>query len=543
MKAQQIIESPDTVYLPSGYTLSYDCGDYSFGFVGANPDVYDDTTHPICIISRSNEKHWEMAKYVRQCLKGVPLSKHLLTYGGSAKDVINQVKNSSFGEFYRTDLFPAGRVWEENEVISFWGTREQVQPFIGMLKKAFLELLSLDISGFDFDYSGRTISAYRDALAKAHVTPQDLTPQEKGAVQQFRGTPTQAEPKGLGAWEKAARVQNVPFKRLGDSVNKAQQIIDLLETEINDATYADAVERGDMAEARQMVNAAAYKAGYTTPGTHITDSEFTSFDPAKFGKHDFGFFGKGIYFGAGHWNTANAKKRAIWYPSGLEGKYTHHVYLKLGKNLRQFAGEQHVGQGIGKYDSMSIRDPHTGTDSEYVVRYPSQVKSADPVTYNSAGLVPLSKRFNSQSDDIRESSFSVQVSLGKTAFSTKTDDVNRDDAAARSEHTSPHTLESSDGRIHGETGLPLNSDGTVTLYHGTTRENASIIRKTGILKSAGEPDVYLTTAKEGTGYGDGTSVAVRIDPHRLILDDEFPNGRKDFRVAGKSVRVAFDGSP
>jgi len=45
------------------------------------------------------------------------------------------------------------------------------------------------------------------------------------------------------------------------------------------------------------------------------------------------------------------------------------------------------------------------------------------------------------------------------------------------------------------TGLPLNSDGTVTLYHGTTKAGAEEITRTGRLKSAGEPDVYLSTSK------------------------------------------------
>jgi hypothetical protein len=97
-------------------------------------------------------------------------------------------------------------------------------------------------------------------------------------------------------------------------------------------------------------------------------------------------------------------------------------------------------------------------------------------------------------------------------------------------------------KIDPETGLTLNSDGTVTVYHGTTKEAAKKIRATGVIKSAGEPDVYFTTAKDGTGYGDGTVVAVNIDPSKLQLDDEFPDGRKDFRVevgSAKALKVKF----
>ena len=108
--------------------------------------------------------------------------------------------------------------------------------------------------------------------------------------------------------------------------------------------------------------------------------------------------------------------------------------------------------------------------------------------------------------------------------------------------------------IDEATGLPLNPDGTVTVYHHTNRRAAESIKATGQLRSAGEPDVYVTTrAIADTGYGD-TAVAIRVEPSRLSLDDEFPNGRKDFRLnVGKprgSIQVktgefleqqAFDG--
>jgi hypothetical protein len=95
--------------------------------------------------------------------------------------------------------------------------------------------------------------------------------------------------------------------------------------------------------------------------------------------------------------------------------------------------------------------------------------------------------------------------------------------------------------IDETTELPLNPDGTVTVYHHTSRRNAERIRATGELRSAAEPDVYVTTrAITDTGYGD-TAVAIRVEPSRLSLDDEFPNGRRDYRLSvGKprgSIRV------
>lgn len=94
------------------------------------------------------------------------------------------------------------------------------------------------------------------------------------------------------------------------------------------------------------------------------------------------------------------------------------------------------------------------------------------------------------------------------------------------------------------TGLPLNADGTVTLYHHTSSAAAKAIRATGTLKAAAEPDVYVTTQREtDTGYGD-TAVAIRVNPDKLAIDDEFPDGRKDFRLnvgkPGGSIKVQVE---
>lgn len=96
-------------------------------------------------------------------------------------------------------------------------------------------------------------------------------------------------------------------------------------------------------------------------------------------------------------------------------------------------------------------------------------------------------------------------------------------------------------KIDEITGLPLNPDGTVTLFHHTNKNAAQSIKKTGVLKSAGEPSVYLTTERTPTtGYGD-TVVPVKVNPSKLNLDDEFPGGRLDFSIdvgkPGGSVKV------
>lgn len=99
-------------------------------------------------------------------------------------------------------------------------------------------------------------------------------------------------------------------------------------------------------------------------------------------------------------------------------------------------------------------------------------------------------------------------------------------------------------KVDDVTGLPLNEDGTVTLYHATpTKEAAENIQKTGELRSAAEPDVYASTAQSGTGYGDYV-VPIRVNPKQIELDDEFPDGRMDFRIStgkpGGSIKVGVD---
>lgn len=97
------------------------------------------------------------------------------------------------------------------------------------------------------------------------------------------------------------------------------------------------------------------------------------------------------------------------------------------------------------------------------------------------------------------------------------------------------------GRIDKITGLPLNPDNTVTVYHHTNKLSADAVRRTGVLRSRGEPSVYVTTERNPvTGYGD-TVVPIKIRPSKLLIDDEFPTGRKDFRIdaskSGQGIKV------
>jgi len=97
------------------------------------------------------------------------------------------------------------------------------------------------------------------------------------------------------------------------------------------------------------------------------------------------------------------------------------------------------------------------------------------------------------------------------------------------------------------TGLPLNGDGTVTIYHHTDKQSADAIRESNRLEYTTASDPFFTTRDTADlGYGD-TSIAVRLDPARLSIDDEFPDGRRDYRLnnrkARESISVEIDENP
>ena len=130
-------------------------------------------------------------------------------------------------------------------------------------------------------------------------------------------------------------------------------------------------------------------------------------------------------------------------------------------------------------------------------------------------------------EDIQNAIQEVNDELQSTQQSTGTQP---DDGGRGTVGTDDGTFQQQ-GNIDESTGLTINPDETVTVFHHTNRRAAESIKATGQLKSAGEPDVYVTTrAIADTGYGD-TAVAIRVEPSRLSLDDEFPNGRRDYRLS------------
>ena len=188
---------------------------------------------------------------------------------------------------------------------------------------------------------------------------------------------------------------------------------------------------------------------------HGTGAEFTAFSKEKIGTStgNIGIFGKGFYF-------TNSEKYADYYnrtdgiPSQKGVGKTLSVYLSMQnpfewqsiKTEAQFKSFLSVYglENAGLKWNRSLNEIHTMTNAdvissftsvlqkagfdgviyeysgsaaetaerrgygdtikEYVVFEPSQIKSADPVTYDDKGnIIPLSERFNPQNNDIRYS--------------------------------------------------------------------------------------------------------------------------------------------
>jgi len=236
-----------------------------------------------------------------------------------------------------------------------------------------------------------------------------------------------------------------------------------------DAEYMAAVESGDVAKQQAMVDAAAKAAMPDSvvhermlsskerrqdkpllKTYHGTDQEFNTFESGRPTADDWGFFGTietnrhGSFF-------AENKTFAETYAKARQGKRVISVFLNI-KNPFQFTDAQDIleSREFGEemtadfhmarwlmslkhqweafdgregveftnwlrskgYDGAFIQeDGHGLVDAEevqdvWVALDPNQIKSADPITRDANGnVIPLSQRFNTESNDIR---FSVR---------------------------------------------------------------------------------------------------------------------------------------
>ncbi len=104
---------------------------------------------------------------------------------------------------------------------------------------------------------------------------------------------------------------------------------------------------------------------------------------------------------------------------------------------------------------------------------------------------------------------------------------------------------------HDVLGIPVNKNGTVTLYFPADNESArEVMRSRKLLPAAGADRIYLTNeSSEKIVLGNpgnieqqvgGANVLVQIDPGMLQIDQEYEDGRIDFFIPVKEGKAFFD---
>ncbi len=210
----------------------------------------------------------------------------------------------------------------------------------------------------------------------------------------------------------------------------------------DDEKYLEAVNNGDIKTAQMMVDEAAKRAGYTVKAHHGTDATpFSVFESRGGVQHvlfsSFGVDRQGFFF-TQDLDVAKSFGDRVMNVVLNPGKIADLTKLGTADELaiiKQGVSEKWLYQtetwalfdevdGVdfvkavraAGFDSVRIDEPFVENErnaSETLVMLkPSQIKSADPVTYDDAGnIIPLSKRFDT-GDDIRGDVMSSNVISG-----------------------------------------------------------------------------------------------------------------------------------
>ena len=174
----------------------------------------------------------------------------------------------------------------------------------------------------------------------------------------------------------------------------------------SDTSYMDAVAKGDMKTAQRMVDAAAKKSGYDLEVWHGTRKSFTSFKPDSWfatDKRDSTAFG-------------SVKRYFLSARNVVDNTF--------GKTEMPVSTEKQFDASKGEADSVVHFSPKMHFAPVFQIYDPSIVKSADPVTYDDNGnVIPLSKRFSDQSEDIRNPKRKIKRGLRKNPVVFPADDI------------------------------------------------------------------------------------------------------------------------
>ena len=182
---------------------------------------------------------------------------------------------------------------------------------------------------------------------------------------------------------------------------------------------------------QRMVDAAAKAAGFIESAYHGRTSKFNEFDANKSGTKSNTGAPKSSFFFSKSKEIAESylvKWQGEWSKTMHEGGNVLKASLNLGKKPLKVSAKGENWRNIeykGNFYDINelsdkamkdgktslivsrVRDKGVGdvknSESTTIVVFdPSQIKSADPVTYDDAGnIIPLSQRFNQASPDIR----------------------------------------------------------------------------------------------------------------------------------------------
>ena len=174
-------------------------------------------------------------------------------------------------------------------------------------------------------------------------------------------------------------------------------------TPAQDAEYADLAKdpEKNREKLQKMVDQAAKKAGFDVQGFHGKAGAIPEiFNPSNSGENTSWESRPATFFAAkeelAQMFADVAANREGGDPQVLR------AYLKTGNSVEKFSTDEAVedlkARGI---NSTILKDVQSGELVEYAVFDPNQIKSADPVTYDSDGnVIPLSQRFDQSRDEI-----------------------------------------------------------------------------------------------------------------------------------------------
>ncbi len=191
----------------------------------------------------------------------------------------------------------------------------------------------------------------------------------------------------------------------------------------NDRKYMDAVEQGNTAEAQKLVDAAAKAAGYKNLFYHGAKKGggFTTFRGWSYFTENKGYAQR--YSEAGNANSLYTTYVKMERPFDTRIPEVRDLFdearMEYGMGQLQDTGlpdwtdgydlSEYIEENDLPYDGIVLDEGGDFVNGKpvsrglsYVIRNSAQIKSADAVTYDDNGkVIPLSERFNSESDDIR----------------------------------------------------------------------------------------------------------------------------------------------